>query len=54
MGLEPPNETEIEKENGVKDVSTLGVIMWRKAENGVIARGMMHKMSRGTASHKTE
>lgn len=50
----PPNDTDIEKENGVTEVNIFGVIEVTKAENGWSASGIMQKMRRGTASHKTE
>lgn len=51
---EPPKDTDIEKENGVSDVSTLGVIEDKSDDSGFNAKGMMQKTRRGTASHKTE
>ena len=51
---EPPKDTEIDKENGVSDVSTLGVIEDTNDDSGLSASGMMQKTRRGTASHKTE
>ena len=51
---EPPKDTEIEKEKGVSDVRTLGVIDDTKDDNGLKANGIIQKTSRGTASHKTE
>lgn len=48
----PPKCTDIEKENGVKEVSTLGVSEWSRLRNGLYASGTRQKMRRGTASHK--
>lgn len=54
VGREPPIVTEIENENGMNDVRTLGVIEVRNVENGLNARGTMQVTRRGTASHNTE
>lgn len=54
MGPEPPNETEIENENGVNEVKIFGVIEVTNEEKGLDASGTMQKTRRGTASHKTE
>lgn len=54
MEPEPPNDTEIEKENGVNEVKMFGVIEVTNEEKGLNASGMMQKTRRGTASHKTE
>lgn len=50
---DPPKDTDIEKENGVSDVSTLGVIEDKSDDSGFNAKGMMQRTRRGTASHKT-
>jgi hypothetical protein len=50
----PPNETEIEKENGVNEVNTFGDIEVNAPDKGLSNRGMMQKIRRGTDSHKTE
>ena len=57
LGNETPErliETETEKENGVNDVNTFGVIEANSPDNGLNNRGIMQKMRRGTDSHKTE
>jgi hypothetical protein len=54
---EPPNETEIENENGVNDenaVKLFGIIEVRNPDSGLNTRGIMQNMRRGTDSHKTE
>lgn len=51
---ELPNETETEKENGVNEVNTLGVIELKAPDKGLNNRGIMQKMRRGTDSHKIE
>jgi hypothetical protein len=54
---EPPNETEIENENGVNDenaVKPFGDIELNSPARGLNNRGIMQKIRRGTDSHKTE
>lgn len=50
----PPNDTEIEKENGVNDVKMFGVKGVTNEERVLNVSGMTQKTRRGTASHKTE
>ena len=52
--LEPPIETETEREYDVDDVNIYGDIEAKNLDNGLNARGMMQNMRRGTDSHKTE
>lgn len=51
---ESPKDTEIENENGVSDVRTLGVNDDTSDDSGLKANGIIQKIRRGTASHKTE
>jgi hypothetical protein len=51
---EPPKDTEIENEKGVRDVRTLGVNDDTSDDSGLKANGMIQKIRRGTASHNTE
>lgn len=53
----PPNETDMEKENGVSVENTeypLDEIEWKSPERGLNTRGRTQKMKRGTDSHKIE
>lgn len=53
-GPEEPNDTETEKEKGVKEVRTLAERTDVDDVIGPRAKGMRQKTRIGTASHKTE